>query len=637
MNRSLRVSCSSFFLLLVVFLPSVLPVAPAGQSAATILVKLQPALELSPAARVKVSSSPTTRQNQQSAQRLDHRLKSLHACAAETLGPGSHTYRVTFCREAEPQHMIAALTTDPSVVFAEPDSPRHAMLKPDDPNLSHQWALEKIQAFDAWDITTGSNIVIAVVDTGVSSTHPDLEAKLLPGYNAMLDNSKSEDDHGHGTAIAGLIAAESDNHEGIAGVCWGCYILPVKVLDEHGAGKDSDLARGIRWATDQGANIINLSLGGAENSHALRDAIEYAFRNGVLIIASSGNDHRLGNFTNYPAAYPQVVAVGATTNSDKITGFSNTGDYIDLVAPGVGLWTTTIDGDYGPPNGTSFSSPFVAGVAGLILSLRPELGSYDVRCILSASTDDQGEPGKDPSYGWGRLNALRAVQLAQDYTSCPLDLSLSTAEERIKTAFAPVEPPATGAPEQIYFPETRHTLQGEFKLFWQQHGGLPIFGYPISEAFLETSKDGEQHMVQYFERHRFELHPEKPVPYHVQLSRLGDVLLSMRGRDWFTFPKAPPAPNCRFFEATGHTLCDPFLSYWQSHGLEFDGQPGTSFAESLALFGQPISEPQVEEIAPGVRVPVQWFERSRFEDHGETGGVLLGLLSSELVEARHWR
>lgn len=541
---------------------------------------------------------------------------------------------------------------------------QHLARTPDDPNVSQQWALTNIQAFEAWDITTGGPIVVAVIDTGVSATHPDLKDKVLPGYNAVLDNNASDDDHGHGTAIAGLIAARTNNSLGIAGICWDCRILPIKVLNTQGTGEDHDLARGIRWATDNGAQIINLSLGGAEDSQILRDAIQYAADRNVLLIAASGNDRQLGNFTNYPAAYEQVVAVGATTNSDKIAGFSNTGDHVDIAAPGVALWTTTLDGDYGPPNGTSFSSPFVSGVAALVMTLRSDLSSVDIACILKASADDKGTPGKDAEYGWGRLNALKAVQLAQSYTTCPLselqpqlepqpepqpepqsqpkvDIPLTRIappQQDTSSVFAPVTPVASNT-QQTYFPETQHILRGEFHHFWNTHGGLPVFGLPISEEFTEIVTDAQgnsqSYIVQYFERYRFEFHPENAPPYNVLLSRLGDDVLMLQGRNWFTFPRSTPKPDCLYFEGTGHTVCGVFLNYWQTHGLELDGVSGKSYGESMALFGQPLSEEQIEEVAPGITVRVQWFERARLEFH-ENSGVLLGLLGREYVHIKGW-
>jgi len=175
-----------------------------------------------------------------------------------------------------------------------------------------------------------------------------------------------------------------------------------------------------------------------------------------------------------------------------------------------------------------------------------------------------------------------------------------------------------------------------FRNYWLANGGLPIFGYPTSEEFVERGEDGRDYVVQYFERHRFELHPENAAPYNVLLSRLGDTILRQGGRDWFAFPKGARAPGCAYFEATGHSLCEPFLSYYRTHGLELDGRAGKTPAESLALFGQPISEPQVETLGDGQSYVVQWFERARFESHGDQG-VLLGLLSNDLTAAYGWR
>lgn len=616
------------------------------------LVKLAPGYALSSRAQVMAQAFV-------SADRLaafENRLQRLGIYRAESLGAGSQSYRLVFRGNITTLNLIERLSADPAVVFAEPNYRRHLLRVPNDPAVEQQWALRNIQALEAWDIATGSGVAIAVLDTGVDGDHPDLSGQVLPGYNAIAQNDNVADNNGHGTAIAGLIAANTDNGEGIAGICWGCAILPVKVLNERGSGNDASVSRGVRWAADNGARVINMSLGGSEDSQILREAIEYALARSVLVVASSGNERQQGNAPNYPAAYDEVLAVGATGNTDVVTGFSNTGDYVDLTAPGVGLWTTLLDGRYGTPNGTSFSSPYVAGAAGLVWTVRSDLGWPDVACVLSASADDKGEPGKDPEYGWGRLNALKALQLAQGYTSCPLTQPAPISEpspepspvpspeptptpappsDNAPAAFAPAPPVASNA-DQIYFPETQHLLRGEFKRYWEANGGLPIFGYPISEEFAERGDDGLDYTAQYFERYRFELHPENPWPYQVQLSRIGDAILKIQGRDWFTFPKTGSQPGCMFFAETGQSVCGAFLSYWRASGLEFDGRSGKSIAESLALYGLPLSGPQVEEVAPGVFLTVQWFERARLEDHGSTG-VLLGLLSDELAHSRGWR
>ncbi|MBX0328920.1 S8 family peptidase [Oscillochloris sp. ZM17-4] len=583
---------------------------------------------------------------------LNRQLSALGAAAAAPIGAGSDTYKLTIRADVSPTAAATALARFGAVAYAEPNHRRVAQRTPNDSVVDQQWGLRNVQAFEAWDITTGGEIVIAVVDTGVDAGHPDLRGKVLPGYNAFSGGSDSGDDNGHGTAVSGLIAADTDNGKGVAGLCWGCKILPVKALNSRGGGDDASVSAGIRWAADSGARIINMSLGGSDESQALRDAVDYAASKGALLIAASGNERQDGNAVSYPAAYDNVVAVGATGNTDVITGFSNTGPYVDLAAPGVGLWTTLPGGIYGPPNGTSFSSPYVAGVAGLVFTLRPDLPAQDIACILEAGADDKGAPGRDDEYGWGRLNALRSLQLAQAYTGCPLYAPTPAPTPAPSPTPAPAPSPAHGdgsAPpaltpvpagsvgaDRAYFPETGHSLGGEFRRYWERHGGLPIFGFPTSEELREVGADGKAYTVQYFERHRFELHPENAAPYNVLLSRIGDDILKAQGRDWFALPKTGPQPGCLFFEQTSQSICEPFLSYWRSNGLEFDGRAGKSYAESMALFGQPISPPQTEEVEPGVFVTVQWFERARFEDHG-AGRVLLGLLGNELLRARGWR
>ncbi len=437
----------------------------------------------------------------------------------------------------------------------------------------------------------------------------------------------------------------------------------------------------------------------------LRDAVDYADAHDVLIVAASGNGQSYGNAPNYPAAYPSVMGVTATNSADAVTSFSTTGDFVDIAAPGVGVWSTIWDrefGDtYGSASGTSTAAPHVAGAAALVLSARPDLHAAQVAEILEATSDDIDAPGKDSETGFGRLNVLRAVELARDpnvlsrsriqgtVTGAPANqvtLTLNTGQQTTPNAqgtysfenlptgsytvsiqwpdgqteqqqtwlsgtplsvatlnfaqggavssstaqpFQPVPQPSNAA--IAYFPQTQHTMGEPFRAFWQQNGGLPIFGYPISEAFTERGEDGRDYKVQYFERHRMEAHPENAPPYNVLLARIGDIILQQHGRNWFTFETSSPQPGCRYFPQTRHNVCGAFLSYWQSQGLQIDGNPAVSPVESLALFGQPLSEPQVETLSDGQQHVVQWFERARFEVHDS--GVLLGLLGNELAAA----
>lgn len=179
------------------------------------------------------------------------------------------------------------------------------------------------------------------------------------------------------------------------------------------------------------------------------------------------------------------------------------------------------------------------------------------------------------------------------------------------------------------FPETNHCLSGRFQQYWQQNGGLPVFGYPITDTANEVNRDtGQTYATQWLERNRFEAHPENVAPYDVLLGRLGDDELRAQGRDWQAFPKASPSA-AHYYAQTGHAIAEVFWLYWSSHGLDFDGRTGTSEAESLALFGLPISEPAIETNSSGDTILTQWFERARFEDHGAKG-VLLGLLGNEV-------
>lgn len=682
------------WLTLVGVLLSLAPGAPAAAlpAAATYLpgelvVKLRPGLALGPGARLE-----------QGGVELNRLLRRQGVYYARSLGAGSDSYLLRLSGSSVSEAM-AALQAAPEVVVAEPNYSRHMLRTPNDAVFEQQWALRNLQLPEAWDVTVGSEVIVAVIDTGVSAGHPDLGGKTLPGYDFFNNDGDASDDNGHGTATSGLIAAKSDNGEGISGVCWGCRILPVKVLGSRGQGGDASVAAGIRYAADQGARIINMSLGGSEESSILREAVDYAVGKGVLIVAATGNEGGQGNPVNYPAAYDNVLAVAATGNSDVVTGFSNYGNYVDIAAPGVGVWSTlwTPQGNtYGPANGTSFSAPHVAGIAALIWSLRPELSYSQLMNVLKATADDKGDPGVDPYYGYGRANALRAVQAASDPALLSqsriqgllpgvdpnqVTISLNSGQQtrpdgsgywsigglpagnyvvtisglvnESQTVFVDGtalsvanvsfgSPAATGAfapaaprGDAVYFPETQHNLSGAFLQYWNAQGGLPVFGFPISEEFVEKGEDGREYTVQYFERHRFELHPENAPPYNVLLGRIGDTVLIQQGRSWFAFPKGEQRGGCLYFD-TQHTLCEPFLSAWRASGLELDGRPGKSLEENLALFGQPLSEPQVEEVSPGVFLTVQWFERARLEDHGPQG-VLLGLLGNELAARRGLR
>jgi thermitase len=278
------------------------------------------------------------------------------------------------------------LRADPAVAYVERDQvARIAAVTPNDPYFADQWGLTKTGVPTAWQTTTGSaGIVVAVVDTGVKVL-PDLAGRVLPGRDFVNGDSNAADDQGHGTMTAGVIAARGDNGTGIAGICWTCRILPVKVLGADGSGSYSDIAQGVRWAADQGADIINLSLGGDSDSQLLRDAVAYASGKGALVIAAAGNDG--SSVPHYPAAIPAVLAVGASTTTDSRYSWSNYGgSWVDIAAPGCNP-AQARNGIVGQFCGTSSATPFVAGVAALLASTSPTPAAATMRTALITSAD----------------------------------------------------------------------------------------------------------------------------------------------------------------------------------------------------------------------------------------------------------
>lgn len=303
-----------------------------------------------------------------------------------------------------------SLRKDPAVADVAYNFRRTTTATPNDPAYAqgYQKYLKTIRMSSAWDkVKDARSQVVAVVDTGVDRTHADLSGKLLTGYNAISPGQAPNDDNGHGTMVAGIVAAGTGNGEGIAGVAWYGRVMPVKVLDGNGQGFDADIAEGITWAADHGAKVINLSLGGTQDSPALADAVKYAAGKGVVVVAASGN---YGDDTTvYPAAYPEVLAVGATDNAANLTDFSSSGDWVDIAAPGFDITSTYPDDQYATASGTSFAAPITAGVAALVRARYPSLTAAEVRARLTRTARDAGPRGLDPYYGAGFLDAYAAV------------------------------------------------------------------------------------------------------------------------------------------------------------------------------------------------------------------------------------
>jgi thermitase len=252
--------------------------------------------------------------------------------------------------------------------------------------------------------------VVAVIDTGINPNHPEFADRLVPGYDFVNFDETPEDDHGHGTHVAGIIAA-GINGAGLAGLCPTCKIMPIKVLNSSNQGTWSVVVRGINFAVEQGAEVINLSLGAASGSETVRLAIQAAVDAGIVVVAAAGNNASSAPY--YPAAYPGVIGVSATDNQDQLWGLSNYGENIDLAAPGYRIYSTYNDlstGGYAYMTGTSMAAPFVAGLAALVISYAPTAPTADATLtLMTANADDLGAAGWDQYFGNGRLNACKTV------------------------------------------------------------------------------------------------------------------------------------------------------------------------------------------------------------------------------------
>jgi subtilisin family serine protease len=314
------------------------------------------------------------------------------------------------------------LKCQPFVRYVEPVVRYHACLIPDDSFYAqYQWDRWVMYADRAWERTLGSrNVKVGVVDEGADYTHPDLAASFDPGLKGhdFVDNDAdpfpAADSEAHATHVCGIIAAGLNNLIGVAG--WANITLySCRVLDPSGQGTNDNVAEGIRWAANHGCKVINLSLGGDNDSKVLRDAVDSASTKGALVIAASGNEGR--PFVYYPAAYDNAIAVGALDVTSVRADFSDYGPQLDLIAPGVDILSSYPPRRYAFASGTSMATPEVAGVAALLLSYRPGLSVRQARAILEAAAVDMGPAGRDDYYGWGLVNADRVLQLAELYST----------------------------------------------------------------------------------------------------------------------------------------------------------------------------------------------------------------------------
>jgi thermitase len=327
--------------------------------------------------------------------------------------------------DGEFEKTIETLQKQPGVLAVEPNYIATSQETiPSDPDWPVQYGLRNIRAPQGWDVSTGASwVTIAILDTGVDGYHPDLVLKTLPGYNVLSPGDAPLDDNGHGTHVAGIAAAATNNGIGIAGTSWGAQIMPVKVLNASASGTYANVASGIIWAVDNGAQVINLSLGGSAYSAVLESAVGYAYNRGVVLVASSGN---AGSSTIlYPARFHQVIAVGATDSNNERSAFSNFGDGMELVAPGVAIYSTELGGGYSYRSGTSMAAPFVSGLAAILIGMPGNYNASWVRNQLATSALDLGAPGWDVEYGYGLVQADAALALLALLTATPTPTATS--------------------------------------------------------------------------------------------------------------------------------------------------------------------------------------------------------------------
>ncbi|HBZ54668.1 MAG TPA: hypothetical protein DEO88_04605 [Syntrophobacteraceae bacterium] len=286
---------------------------------------------------------------------------------------------------------------------------RLPQVTPDDKYFEDQWALQKMMVPEAWTITTGSpSIVVGVLDTGIDAKHPDLIHRIVDGYDIVNQQAGiPEDDQGHGTQMAGIIASEGQNGIGMSGVSFNCMVMPVKVLDGNGTGTAADVAEGLTYATDHGAQVVNMSFGSYGHSEMLNDAVQYAYQRNVILVAGAGNDNT--DLPAYPAAYPNVLAVTATGPQDEKWPAANFGSHVAVAAPGVSILTTAVNGGYLYGTGTSHAAAMVSGVAALLKAKNTQYTNVQIDKLLQTSADDLGAKGRDSTFGAGRANAYRAL------------------------------------------------------------------------------------------------------------------------------------------------------------------------------------------------------------------------------------
>ena len=315
----------------------------------------------------------------------------------------------------------AKLAASPGVVRVDDDVVVEALIRggisakpaPSQPAEVLPWGIDRIDAELVWPSGNTANLIrVGIIDTGISNTHPDLLANIKGGVNTINPRKNWNDDNGHGSHVAGIVAA-IDNNIGVIGVGPAIDLYAIKVLDRNGSGYLSDVIEGIQWAVANNMQVVNMSLGTASNIQSFHDAVIAAKNAGIVTVAAAGNG---GGSTNesviFPAAYPEAIAVSATDNTDTIAWWSSRGPEVDLAAPGVSIYSTYKGTGYATLSGTSMASPHVAGAAALVIASKTcgSCSPDEVQIKLQATAVDLGATGFDNLYGWGLVNAYAATR-----------------------------------------------------------------------------------------------------------------------------------------------------------------------------------------------------------------------------------
>lgn len=349
--------------------------------------------------------------------------------------------------DAQSSDDVVAVSVDTRVTLNVPRFSQPVRL---DTLRSNQWALDRLRAEQVWsDYSSGAGSVVAVIDTGVDGSHPDLAGRLTTAGSDYVTGSGNGrvDPHGHGTHVAGVVSAVRGNALGVAGLAPLAQVMPIRVLDATGAGWSSNIAKGIIYAADNGADVVNLSLGGPAEDSSTKVAVSYAMSKGVIVVAAAGNNRATDNATNYPAAYPGVLAVASTERGDTSSLFSNTGSYVDIAAPG-GRILSTVPGGYAYMSGTSMATPYVAAAGALVTDLTGgTVTTEQFERVLTRTATDLGASGWDPEFGYGLTNPH---QLLCSFSTCgPVPAPTPTPSQAATvspTAGPSPTPTATAAP-----------------------------------------------------------------------------------------------------------------------------------------------------------------------------------------------